>query len=671
AEEGLQKFNKGFEDVLKKSQGTYEGFYLKYLNDYLFKPKKAVKKGIAPDMKKAPMPKKKLSSWLWDLLVPSAYACDPPDTIVNECCLLVDPPILECSEWGPLEADLCCPANDPATPIDEHACCVANPCADPTDGLTAEECAVPVVPTPPRLPRGQVMPGKREITVVVNKRAREIPPDIPPGCSEGVRPIPAGLECTLHSDCGEGNFCGIDCECRDIPGDPPDPHMCGAGPLDAGEQCNRDNACALGQICDINCQCVAGPTGPTGPAGPIGPIGPGEPPGGPVASITSNDQCVWRVKGFSSDETRRLYTKLSDDIRAIRKGSNDYFAEREYSSVEAVCCFAGGAAPNVAAGQLSLSLSGSPRPDAEGNMRPFAIIQERGPALEDFTASIWRTTEPHVIDEATLIHPVSTAPSLSAAGGDLLPDLAAPELFRERVVPMTSQYAVNAVTLASRTTVINNVFSHRAQAVGAGQNLSLSSDFSVQLPGAATANQAGIDPQLAQAGAGYACHVVSFKIAPDRANVFGIAGGGEGDKQWYIENRQFDFDALKAELQARCASKELAGQACTDDELKDLPWDAYSTYQFEVVQAKYQSVAALSTSTEEQGSASVTVFTGRPSGVDVGGACKCDLTITTPQPLGLVFLMLFAIIPFAGLVVLRLFNLSFHRNKRCGRETLG
>ncbi|MBI4211611.1 MAG: hypothetical protein HY540_03140 [Deltaproteobacteria bacterium] len=499
------------------------------------------------------------------------------------------------------------------TPLQLQSGKTGSPITSGTFPPTHSLAAAATPPTSPglapiRLARGTVMPGPREMTVMINTTRPDDWACSPTG------PVAAGFECNADYDnCGpRGGVCGIDCRCH---------RDCGNGPLETGEQCNRDNPCEAGQICTIGCQCVGGI----------------EPPK-PQPAIAENITC--RVNGFSSEKAKKRFEALNQEFRTVSGLAGDIIGEPEFSIIECVTCVPDASAPEIPSTDIGLSLSGTPLPSVGGNIRPWAVVQTHGAMLTDFTKSIYQPQSLSLVHEPMRILPLENR--TAGRPSIVLPSLSNSSRIRLNV-PLSASTEVSMVE-DERVVRLNNVFQHSMQAMRPGTIFSIGT-LSLALPSKAMATTGTTTLRAAEPEkTAYACHAISMRLQPDIASWTGVESGPISPKN--IEEREFDWEKLKAAIAARRAAKELVGQKLTSADLVDLPWEENMRNEFMLVQDRYGKASEPVPPSSER---VMVVLAGYPQFTGQGAGCSCRLTEETPRPQLLELLMILGMTPITVL----------------------
>jgi hypothetical protein len=288
-------------------------------------------------------------------------------------------------------------------------------------GLVSEAYAAGAAPDLFKpLPRGQVMPGQREMDVVF--------PNIP----------------TTLTGCGNG-----------IP--------------EAGEECGEPglpDTCADGVAC-VNCQCP--------------PIEDGCPPCCPPTCTTCEVPDVKSVKqtckGFQDEASEKYFTNFNMLFREAIKsgggdpGESDFICELEYGVMTIEYNIPGAAWPSLAASEV---LSSSISPDLTGNVAPAALVQLKNSGMKpsDPTLVTELPTKVDMFEKPTILLP-GGATTRGMRAMTLTPDLQAsvtvsgaavvPEL--SEAVPISADIAKVEVIPGMNKFVLNNAIS--LQLVGA------------------------------------------------------------------------------------------------------------------------------------------------------------------------------------------------------------
>lgn len=350
---------------------------------------------------------------------------------------------------------------------DTGFCLPGTDCSGKKDGTPNCTCAISEYP---RLPRGQVMPGKREMTVVVATNLPDQPFACPPNAPIGQN----GVECTgqgvgiCNWDAGE--ICTSECTCHRSCSDT-------GGPLMPGWECNKDTHCAGGYSCAIdhagNCTCQGAP---------------------PPAQEELVDDCNCVVTSDYSNEAKARRQAWNKEFISEPSG-RPLYDERLVAHEQKFSC----------------TCCAKDALDANMSVRPFKALQYSGALLEDFRAPgkfSWANVLP-----SRPLQLLSSA-ELGPLGGGSAQQISADFSSVASNAVMWASYDVTPTIqqVASNVIDINNNVQVQIQAFASPASYSISSS-------------GGADIGFA-APAGSACWVYSYTAVP-ACPTFTQAGGGD------------------------------------------------------------------------------------------------------------------------------------------------
>jgi len=317
-----------------------------------------------------------------------------------------------------------------------------------------------------------------------------------------------------------------------------------------GVQCDEYSDCAGDEICDVNCQCVGAVDAN-------------------AARSTYND-CFIHADTFSSEAAAKVWGEWNAWAKNLTGRSDDLFVEPR-QTVSVNCRVAAGSAPEVS--DLSLSLSGTPMPDASDNLRPFMVIQSSGSEFIDSGTLIY--DEYTQVDTPLRILPVEAVPSQAAQKikAVVLPNLeAAPELAGtvEAVVPMATTSVAHGT---QNTVLVNNMIEHKVYSLIPGQ------DYSVEIGGEAQTIKA--EAADIPEGAGITIHEFKFIVPPHCGGWTGVEGYKGCPNE---EDMELDSEAVKTAIEANMAAFE---GVPTSAIYTGLPWERHFNYNFNMIQSVY------------------------------------------------------------------------------------
>lgn len=516
-------------------------------------------------------------------------------------------------------------------------------CADPDETCLPSLCEC-VNLKAVKLPWGQLMPGRREMTAVLlmHELGTSGGPDcgndiVNPGeqcdtllwpdhtllptpslymttvdsqCQASVGPPPSGhiwydcttacycasaaqncldlplsdpaVDCHIDSECGVlGAFCNSSCHCVE-----PDEN-CLMFPVPPN--CHDNTDCAAGQYCYAgDCLCHDIP-----PGAEITEDAPGM---DDLLASTTND-CEVTCGSFSSDAVAEHYKEWNDEVRSWSGRTDDLFCEPE-QKVTVTCRIGAGAATDASA---VATLSASSAPLEGTTILPYMYIQTSGSEFIDIATQEFK--DPHPVEAPMRILPVEGVdPATQTVKSIVLPDLSAGLTGLEGVAPLaTSSVAYGAGDVI----MVNNMIEHRAFTVVPGEDYTVIVDGSAQ-----TIKAEAVDIAT---GAAILILETQFTMPPDYASWTGVKGY-KGTK--LIEDKQLDADAVKAAIEAGKAAFE---GVPTSAIYTDLPWEQNLNYSFSVIQSVYGPGDMAAPSPAELQFA----FLGGFPAVGRGGGCGC------------------------------------------------
>lgn len=472
-------------------------------------------------------------------------------------------------------------------------------------GLNPTPPQAPVVA--PRVTRAHTEQG--EMTVIVNTGNPQTFACNPRGTPQ------APANCNLDTRCpANDQFC--------------DPATCQCRP-----ECT--NVCPTGQVRTADCQCIQPGDGPVGPV---------------IYGAVVADDCHCFADGFSSEEARKNYTVLNDEYRQVSGKQGDLFGEPEFSVMKCVCCINNASAKSRTAANLSLSLSGNVLPDEEGNVRPWMLVQVGGPVMEDFTQREFRPASTTLVTQPIRVLPEHPDQAISIPL--LLPSVSSLPNFPDPQ-PMSSLVPVE-IHRGRAVYRLNNMLQHRLLPLERGESISVAGRR-FDLP-AVTTNAPQGAPVATNAltvlpDAGYACHVIDFRLPPHEAQFTGVAGGPKNAIP--IEQRQLDWGKVKSEIRSRREAQELVGGSLHNIDLirpTSISWDPPQNYQFIVVNDVFGKSNEPVPAPQER---ALVFLGGMPQQHASGTNCRCDMNATSPSMPTLILLFLFVMGTTSSLIGIR------------------
>ncbi len=518
-------------------------------------------------------------------------------------------------------------------------------CGEPTlscwPGLQCVDCKC-VVPPPimnykVKLPKG-IAPQPREMTTVV----RKVPPmcngdrikndPAPADCDTGVpwmqpQLTPQELTDLLKTQCTDATQgAPIACEmatCKCVY----EQTACAAKKGQPGVQCTQSNDCQQGQICDVNCQCQTTGQGP----------GPGPLPG-PLPSAAN--PCTVHCLKYSSDDIKAMYEKINAEARqwinevlpAGQTYDGDLFCEPEMPFVGMVGV-AAGSAPNVAASDLSLSLSYAGETVNAQNQLPYSWIQQSGSVPDKIGQYMEFTTVTK--DDAFRLAPLpSTQPNAQIVKAQIMKALVVPDI--SAGVRDLSNADVSYQTDGTQDT--NGMYKLRTYSALPGQTVT------IQGPNGPSAQTVEPMTEL-PAGTALTIHELTYTLSP-LCGPYTAVEGFRPDICKNIEDQQRDPAALKAAIQENIK----AGKGICDGALVGLPFEANARYEMRLDQNIFVP--------KGQEAKTVTMYltnnAGGPSQWGMGsGGCKCNLSSGASALQSALPAILVVIVPLFGIAIRR------------------
>lgn len=447
-----------------------------------------------------------------------------------------------------------------------------------------------------RFPRGHIMPGRREMTVVL----KATPPILRPYCGNGI--VEPGETCERPGDecnAATGALCDATCHC---PGEAP---TCGDGRLDAGEECEVGIECpTAGEVCTIACQC--------------------EPP----TTITEEcpDCCDSTCSTCSEAKTITMkciieepaiakhYAKLNELFRAQIPGlkDSDLICPAEYGIMRTTITSDKTAAPSLSAGDLSRS---SIDPDLSGNVGKAALIQYAGTKPVDFGLEAELPTELNMVSKPMILWPTTADVASRATRRAIVLDsdvsasisaAASTEPMLSEAAPISADLVTSIDLLPDNVRKLNNVITWQTKAANS------------------TTRAAG--------DVGVSVNIIDVRLQPLLCSW--TARCPEIPEEAKFANVNFD-DVLK---KAASVAGECNNGTCSVKALKDMGLIPYQIYGFGVVQSQVTKAG------EPAGPADVTTVAWAGGTVELGqgaGGCGCDVAATPPS-IAAIIAMLFA-----------------------------
>lgn len=451
---------------------------------------------------------------------------------------------------------------------------------------------------PPRFARGHVMPGHREMTVLVNTTLSQKWECNPHG------PLAEGAECNLDNmtcDEANGEVCQMNCTCHASCSDV-------GGPLQAGWGCNKDNPCTSGHVCTVKdkeggCACVPVDNPPPPPP----------PPGVEEKKQLVND-CTCRVLTDPSNELKEYRQRLNKEYISDPANRPDYEALVFHEhKIQCVC-----SADNAVA--------------ADGSILPSKTVKFGGAVPSDFVAKKeefkWTAIKSGQPLQLLPIEGGAVAAKAQSVAVDLSGSADA-----QSAVLFSSYDITPTVSVGSGHAVdIENVFHYNAFAAGpSGGSFTIAAGE----PGA-------FDLAAPNSGAFFEFTMIAAPACPSFTAVDGYVEGCFQRESW---------DTMKALKEAKdvIASRAAGGNKSSIFTGIDA-WEPIYNNQFNHVQAKL-AVAADPSGNAAAGIEELkfAVLAGDYLKAE-GGGCGCVVGNATPDASSLVQLLLAA----AGLGVLRI-----------------
>ena len=508
-----------------------------------------------------------------------------------------------------------CDASDPDSPV-----CAVGAC-------TACKCPFNLGVS---LPRGQLMPGHRETTAVVQMTPKGTSLSL---CSPPNGAKDPGEQCDLHgwlpglaydaeldTQCsgvipaGETLIdCNINCLCVSI-----NP-ACVANPT---AECTSTAQCqaiyGASSTCDVECNCTGAPV--------ITPQ--------PAITSTVNDCFVYGLS-YSSEETKEYYKKFNKDMVQPLTGRPDELFVEIGQRFAMVCRFGGGSVMKEA--DLSLVSGDIVSGELYG---AYGVWQLKGSILDN------RDLKEYMAPQA-LVSPMRILPVEPMAAQTIkamvLPNLSmSPQYAGFDAAP---QLAVTSVASGlTGTTQVNNMIEHRIFSLAPGQ------EYTIEVGGLAqTVKAQAVDIPEHTA---ITVHETIILADWDYAPMTGVSGfvvpEGMEESDLYAENRQWDWDAIKAAIAANISE---SGGVPNSSYAADLPIKqalANRYYGFMFAQSPLVKAGDPELSTMEL---EAYVLAGPADMSAMGSGCSCyiadgNVTLGSIAPFVLVML-----VPVGGIAV--------------------
>ncbi len=496
-----------------------------------------------------------------------------------------------------------------------------------------------------RLHRGQLIPGDREITVVLPAAA---PP--PPGCDcDPLTPLPDCPGCGVTCDCDpltplpDCPDCGCDCDpLTPLPDCPGCGVTCDCDPLTPLPDC--PGCPASGCDCD--------------PATPL----PDCPGCGGTTIITDCPDCcppcctptcdtcerpdttvvTMKCVGGSSDAAVKKtaeFNRLLRDAIGPAVGDNDLVCETEYGVMKVQVSVPGGGAPGYARPDLSLSTVS----DLTGNIGQAALVQYSGVNPIDFTARAELPTKANMIPKATILLPSSAevAAGATSRAMTLSSDLSASISAAAATQPLLSEAAPAGTDLVTSLEVLpenkfnfNNVIGWQLKSAEATKASTLT---------------------------GVAVHNLDIRIQPLMCAYSAVCEGSEAFQDIHSYGK---VDYEKVLRLARENSGMCSNGTCPAEFFKTIGLPQYQDYGFILVQAQVAKAG-------ETAGAPIATNIGFAGGQwnvsQSGGGCGCNVTALAPNAQSLIAMLMLAFAVTGGFVAVRIFNFPSFVRRGKGR----
>ncbi len=417
------------------------------------------------------------------------------------------------------------------------------------------------------MPRGQDMPGAREMSVVVPLERitcnRNGAVDLDGEQCDTADLSPDEQAAHLSQYCDENPEqltplgCEMDCSC-----------MYQVNHCGPEFECQSDYECADGQVCTYDCFCSDQRDLPI----------PGDDDDSIVASQIADARC--HVDTYSSEAAATMIKALNARVQDAT-GVEDYdlFVE----PMQTMTCFIR-VRPAFSGSQAQLSASASTT-----EVPPWMFVQTSGTAFDDASQMTFRN-EIRAVQQPMRILPVVPAEPAAAqmAKAFSLPNLSSsgnPAI--QAIAPSLSLTATSLTSFPQNRTIVNNMIDHRAVIAAPG----VSGDFAAAQQGPLEGPMIDFAAQQSQSGPPSYVHIIRLRMPTTFGSFGGMAGapdaqtlenlGVEHMEDLYIENRMMDPEAVISFLAAK---KNAGAQSDSRIFTPELPWDGFQNVQITLVQ---------------------------------------------------------------------------------------